>query len=315
MLGAMSSSTREAQPAAPAAIRRATSIPDLQARLARFRSADSMQRALAFQPRPTDVFIVTYPKCGTTWMQQIVHGLRTGGDMSFGEISEVVPWLESALDMGIDVDRPQRAEPRAFKTHLTWDEIPKGGRYIYVARDPRDALVSFYHFFEGWMFEPGSISLDVFAREMFVQGTKSGRYWDHVRGYWPLRHEPHVLMLCFEDMQHDLAATVQRVATFLGLPADPAHLAVATEQASFAFMKAHERKFDDHLLRATVDPLLGLPPGGTTTKVRAGRAGDHARVLVPALVAELDAIWQDELAGPLGLASYEHLRAALRASA
>jgi hypothetical protein len=311
----MSTFTREAPPPAPAARDRPTSTPEMHARLARFRSAGSMQRALAFQPRPTDVFIATYPKCGTTWMQQIVHGLRTGGDMDFDEISEVVPWLESALDMGIDIEAPQRAEPRAFKTHFTWDEIPKGGRYIYVARDPRDALVSFYHFFEGWMFEPGSVSLDVFAREMFMQGTKSGRYWDHVRSYWSLRHEPHVLMLCFEDMQQDLAATVQRVATFVGVPADPTRLAVATEQASFAFMKTHERKFDDHLLRAVVDPLLGLPPGGTTTKVRAGRTGDHARALSPALAAELDAIWRDELAGPLGLASYEDLRAALRASA
>ena len=48
-----------------------------------------------FKPRPSDVFIVTYPKCGTTWMTQICHMLR-GGDMNYGEITEVCPWDEMA---------------------------------------------------------------------------------------------------------------------------------------------------------------------------------------------------------------------------
>mgnify|MGYP002841970148 CR=1 FL=1 len=29
----------------------------------------------------SDVFVVTYPKCGTTWMTQIVHALRTRADI------------------------------------------------------------------------------------------------------------------------------------------------------------------------------------------------------------------------------------------
>ena len=39
--------------------------------------------------RQGDVFVCTYPKCGTTWMTQICHQLRTGGDEAFGEITEV----------------------------------------------------------------------------------------------------------------------------------------------------------------------------------------------------------------------------------
>ena len=49
-----------------------------------------------FEARPKDVWIVTYPKCGTTWMTQICHMLR-GGDMNFGEITEVCPWDEMAM--------------------------------------------------------------------------------------------------------------------------------------------------------------------------------------------------------------------------
>jgi hypothetical protein len=37
-------------------------------------------------------------KEGTIWVQQICHQLRTGGDMEFEEISQVVPWIELARD-------------------------------------------------------------------------------------------------------------------------------------------------------------------------------------------------------------------------
>ena len=47
-------------------------------------SEKSVEVGLAMKPRPTDVFVSTYPKCGTTWMTQILHMLRTGGNMDFG---------------------------------------------------------------------------------------------------------------------------------------------------------------------------------------------------------------------------------------
>ena len=91
-----------------------------------------------FKHRNDDILICTAYKAGTTWMQQIVHGLRSGGDMSFGEITQVVPWIELAHDLGLDIPGDQPS-PRAFKSHLSWHDIPKGGRYIVVMRDPLDA--------------------------------------------------------------------------------------------------------------------------------------------------------------------------------
>jgi hypothetical protein len=97
-----------------------------------FSTDEGWKRGLAYKPEPTDVFIVTPPKCGTTWMQQIVHGLRTRGSMDFDEISSVVPWINMAHDLGMDIYAPQVADPKAFKTHSTLDEVPKGGKYIAV---------------------------------------------------------------------------------------------------------------------------------------------------------------------------------------
>ena len=153
---------------------RPTSIQEMHERMKHFATPEGWQRDLDYKPDPTDVFIVTPPKCGTTWMQQIVHGLRTRGSMDFDEISRVVPWINMAHDVGIDLYAPQVAHPRAFKTHSTLDEAPKGGKYIIVVRDPSDALLSDYHFFEGMFFEKGSITLEAFARETFIPGRQSG---------------------------------------------------------------------------------------------------------------------------------------------
>ncbi|GIS87630.1 MAG: hypothetical protein CM1200mP18_03400 [Gammaproteobacteria bacterium] len=43
----------------------------------------------------TDVFFSTYPKCGTTLFPADAAPLTDAGDMSYNEITEVVPWLES----------------------------------------------------------------------------------------------------------------------------------------------------------------------------------------------------------------------------
>ncbi|MCB1045552.1 MAG: sulfotransferase domain-containing protein, partial [Acidobacteria bacterium] len=65
--------------------------------------AESIRHGLTYQVQPSDLFISPYGKCGTTWLQQIVHSLRTRGDMEFDDISRVVPWLEMAHRLGLDL--------------------------------------------------------------------------------------------------------------------------------------------------------------------------------------------------------------------
>ena len=93
-------------------------ITALKERLRGFETAEGLMRGVGMRVRASDVFVATPPKCGTTWMQMIIHQLRSGGDMSFEEISNVVPFIEIAGDLGIDVDADQEYFPRAFKTHL-----------------------------------------------------------------------------------------------------------------------------------------------------------------------------------------------------
>jgi hypothetical protein len=285
---------------------RPTTIDGMRRGLQGFATDEGIRRGLDYAPDATDVFISPYAKCGTTWMQQIVHGLRSHGSMAFEEITEVVPWLELAHDMGMDVNAPQVARPRAFKSHLSWDQIPKGGRYIIVFRDPIDAMISLYRFFEGWHFETGSIRLAGFA-ESFLERDHDQSYWGHAQSWWRQRGRPDVLMFAFEQIKRDLAGVVDRVADFLGGPIDRKTRDLATFQASFEFMKRHGDKFDDHLVRQTRDAACGLPPGGVASKVDRGEAGRGAPFVTPDILDKFAARWRQSMTAEFGLAAYDDL--------
>lgn len=281
------------------------------ARIAHLGSAEGLTHGLAFRPQPTDVIISPFGKCGTTWLQQVFHGLRTRGDMDFDDISRVVPWIETAYDLGLDLDAPQRARPRGYKSHLPYDLIPKGARYIVSIRDSKDALVSAFRFMEGWFFEPGSVSIETFARKQYLRRGARRDYWYHLASWWQQRHDPKVLLLCYEHMNRDLASTVRRVAAFVGIALDDELLGIVLRQSSLGFMLAHKNRFDDHLMRERSEQVAGLPSGSDSAKVRKGKVGEHAAELPADISAELDRVWREEIEAKFGFASYAALTDAL----
>jgi hypothetical protein len=279
---------------------------------------ESVQRGLAYQPQPSDVFISPFAKCGTTWVQQIVHGLRTRGDMNFDDVMRVMPWVEMAHWAGLDLNAPQPGGFQVFKSHLSWNSIPKGGRYIVPLRDPKDALVSFYNFLNGYWWETGSVSITEFAREHYLQYQDErweSSYWGHLVSWWEQRQNPHVLLLTYEWMKADLPGSVQTIADFLGIDLDADLFEIVVRQASLEFMRAHKSKFSDPIMLEASAKHGYLPGNDTITKVYNGRVGDHRSALPAEIGAEMDAIWQETVTPQTGLASYEDLGEAVAQTA
>ncbi len=288
--------------------KRAESLAELEASMANLMSKEEVGQGLALQLRSTDVVITPFSKCGTTWLQQIVHCLRTRGDMDFDDISRVVPWIESSPALGLDLDAEQRANPRAFKSHLEYEPMPKGGKYINAIRHPGDALYSMHKFMEGWFLEPGAVSLDEFARERYI---KSRNYWRHLKSWWAQRQAPNVLFLVYEHMRQDLTGTIQRVAEFIDIPLDDELLALTMNNASFEFMLEHKDRFDDAMMRQLSEVKCGLPSGSDAAKVREGAVGTGKKLSTEVIDA-LDQIWQEEIEAELGFKNYEALIASLK---
>ena len=285
--------------------KRPTTIKEMRERLKYFSTPEGWRHGLDYKPDPTDVFIVTPPKCGTTWMQQIVHGLRTRGSMDFDEITRVVLWINMAYDMGMDIYAPQVAQPRAFKTHSTLDEAPKGGKYIVIVRDPKDALLSHYRFFEDFFFEKGAIDIETFAREHYIPNRDVIK---HIIAFWERRNDKDILPLCYENMKIDLAGTIERVAEFIGIPLDDELHEIVLRQSDIKFMQAHEDQFEDNIIRKTRTEAMGLPMGGKLSKVKNGQVGDSKLAVPDEIKKELDRVWQEEITAKIGLNSYEDLR-------
>jgi hypothetical protein len=284
---------------------RPTTVQDMLERFENFTTPEGWQKGLDYKPDPTDVFIVTPPKCGTTWMQQIVHGLRTRGSMDFEEISCVVPWINVAHDLGIDINAPQVAYPKAFKSHLPLDQNPQGGKYIVVLRNPQDALISHYYFFEGFFFEKGSIDIETFAKEYYIPRRA---IFQHIMALWGRRNDQNVLPLCYENMKLDLPRTVERVAEFIGIALDAELLEIVTRQADIKFMQAHENQFEEELFRKIRGPAMRLPVDGKLSKVRDGQIGSAKISLPDTIKQELLDLWQAEITPVTGLNSYEALQ-------
>ncbi|MEM8694905.1 MAG: sulfotransferase domain-containing protein [Pseudomonadota bacterium] len=292
--------------------RRARTVGEFQSLGGKLFVGDEIMRAIAsYKPRPTDVIISPFGKCGTTWLQQTFHTLRTGGDMDFDDISRVVPWIETATALEIDLEAPQRGNPRGFKSHLSYDHMPKGARYVVAFRDAKDAFVSMYRFMEGWFMEPGAVAMEDFYVD-WSSSADGGHYWQHLLSWWVQRDNPGVLLFTYEHMIADPLLHIRRLAEFCDIPLDDDLLALTLERSSLAFMLDHEAKFADPMMRRKSEERCNLPLGGDSAKVRKGGVGGHKKELPPDVGAAIDRAWAEHIAPVTGFADYAALDAAVR---
>ena len=293
--------------------RRARSMTELAEIFARTSNMpQTMESIAAYQPHPTDIIISPAGKCGTTLLQQTFHTLRTRGDMAFDDISRVVPWIETAKSLDLDINAEQVALPRGFKSHLAWDHVPKGAKYIVSLRDPQDAFESGYRFMEGWYFEPGTISYEeFFARNRSGRG-KGLDHWSHLVSWWNQRDNPNVLLVSYEHMVEDPAGLIKRMASFCGIALDDELLALTLEHSSRAFMLEHKDRFDDAMMREKSERVAGLPPGSDSAKIRQAGRSARREELPAAIRQECADIWRSDVMPQIGFTDFASFEAELR---
>ncbi|XP_072553361.1 sulfotransferase family 1, cytosolic sulfotransferase 5 [Salminus brasiliensis] len=206
-------------------------------------------RVDAFQSFKGDLLIATYPKAGTTWTQEIVDLILNKGNEEKcrrAPTSVRMPFLEmTSLDpSNSGITKLESMEPpRVIKTHLPIQLVPRsfweaGCKVIYVARNPKDSVVSYFHFdrMNLTQSEPGPWPEYL---EKFMKGQLAwGSWYDHVKGYWREKQKnKNILYLFFEDMKEDPAQEVLRIAEFLGQDVSRSVVDNIVQLTTFATMR------------------------------------------------------------------------------
>ncbi|XP_065294468.1 sulfotransferase ssu-1-like [Dermacentor albipictus] len=178
---------------------------------------ECVRSALRYKAQPGDLFIVSYPKCGTTWMQHIVYNIINGHPPPKNQL---LSWIEMPFLEAQGAESVQDMKrPGPIKTHMAFRFQPysKDAKYIYVARNPYDCCVSyFYHtkHMPEYHFEDGTF--DQFF-DMFVEGRVDfGDYFDHLLSWYAHRDDPNVLFVTYEQLKKDINAWVVNIADFIG---------------------------------------------------------------------------------------------------
>ncbi|XP_049712167.1 sulfotransferase 1C4 isoform X1 [Elephas maximus indicus] len=200
-----------------------------------------------FQAKPDDLLIATYPKAGTTWTEEIVDLIQNKGDAEKSKrapthiripfIEWIIPGMESGLEQANAM-----LSPRTLKTHLPIDLVPpsfleKNCKIIYVARNPKDSMVSYYHFqrMNKGLPDPGTWE-EYF--ESFLAGKVCwGSWYDHVKGWWEAKDQYRILYLFYEDMKKNPKHEIQKLAEFIGNNLDDEVLDKIVYHTSFDVMK------------------------------------------------------------------------------
>ncbi|XP_064485364.1 sulfotransferase 1C2-like [Ornithodoros turicata] len=215
-----------------------------------------VQEALRFIPEPGDIFLVTYPKCGTHWLSQIIQLILHKGE-SADNFFQALSWSRIPEFLGTDVleDAPR---PRFMKTHLPFTRLnfSNVAKYVYVTRNPWDCCVSFYHHTKTFpAYHCEDVSFDDYF-EMFIKGeTDHGDYFDHLLSTYALKNESNVFFLTYEDLKKDTKKWVLRLAGFLGdeyarALRDENVLGQVLEKSTVSYMKTVYEMSESNLTRA-----------------------------------------------------------------
>ncbi|KAM9816991.1 sulfotransferase 2B1-like [Neosynchiropus ocellatus] len=206
----------------------------------------SLQFSEEFCFRPDDVVIVTYPKSGTTWMQEIVPLILNGGDASSVETIQNwlrVPWLESLPTLNLNLDK--RPSPRILATHLQHHMMSPSffevrPKVIYVSRNVKDVFTSSFHFctMANFLVTPSSKS-DFLHK--FIDGKVAfGSWFDHVKSWYGCDARERTFYITYEEMKLDLKDAVTRLAGFLEKPLDAEVIETIADKCLFKNMKQNK---------------------------------------------------------------------------
>ena len=234
---------------------------------------------------PGDIFIVSYPKSGNTWTRFLVGNLIYQDEpVTFANVESRLPSLY------VHSDRKLRKLPRILKSHDCFD--PRYKTVIYIVRDPRDVLVSAYHYAIKLGVVPDNWGIERFVPALLdgsfdsglLVNPRWGSWYDNVASWLAMKDNRSFLLLRYEDMLDDPERELVKVANFLSIESTPERLARAVRLSSADHMRELEKtQAAKWSLTKNTRPDMAF--------VRKARAGAWRSELPPQAVADIETAW------------------------
>ena len=236
---------------------------------------------------PDDTFIVSYPRSGNTWTRFLLANLlHRDQPATFLNIEQLVPDAEAQSNRYLK----KVARPRFIKTHEYFDH--RYQKVIYIVRDPRDVVISYFHFQRKYGHIADNYSLPAFVED-FVKRPVSGDWgsWGENVGSWVGTRlgSPQFLLIRYEDLVAQVKIELERVCRFLGISPDPSLLNQTIERSSAQQMKEMEKKQAEQWV-STKGKRSDIP------FVRSASSGGWRKTLSAESVAIIESAWGDLMA-------------------
>ena len=228
-----------------------------------------------------DVFLVSYPKSGNTWLRFLLGNYISGNQCDFSNAHLIMPDIHYNPEQCAKIPRP-----RIIKSHYPY--VSEYNNVIYLVRDGRDVAVSYY--FDSIKF--GRITQETTFSEflrLFNRGWVDdfGLWGDHVKS-WLDHKENNIILVRYEDMKRDTVKELSRIIEFVSIPVSKEKLLSAIEASKFSRMKKLEKEQEDQFEQF-------LNSNRSVPFIRNGNVGDFKKYFTPELSNEFNKIHGDAL--------------------
>ncbi|KAG8512311.1 Sulfotransferase 1C2 [Galemys pyrenaicus] len=226
-------------------------------------TVDNWSQIQNFEANSDDLLISTYPKSGTTWIQEIVDMIEQNGD----------------------VEKCRRAIIQHRHPFIEWARPPQPS-----ARNAKDCMVSYYHFQRMNQMLPDPGTWEEYY-ETFISGKVGwGSWFDHVKGWWERKDRYQLLFLFYEDIKRDPKHEIQKVMKFMGKNLDEKVLDTIVQETSFEKMKENPMTNRSTVPRSVLDQSI-------SPFMRKGTVGDWKNHFTVAQNERFDEIYKKKMEG------------------
>lgn len=189
-------------------------------------------RSCPWRIYPDDVYLVSFPRSGNTWVRKMIAKLMNPNlDLTREDFEPYVPDLYRNPE-----DLKSVPRPRVIKSHESY--VPHYPKVVYLYRDGRDCLASWYiyqmclHDYQG-TFE------EFVLRSLKGSIGPYGSWHEHVRSWILTPRDTPILEIRYEGLCEDPNKELRRIANFIGLYADDDLIEAAVRAGSREVHKAY----------------------------------------------------------------------------